>query len=269
MEKNNKLLNNVKNFYFDSNIEGNLSQIINLIFEGLSNLERGVKGFKKNVSTPVGKIDILAKDIIGRIVIVEIDADHENDLLFNAIDHFDWALNHMEELIKEYKDEELDPTLAPRIILLAPSYSEKFIRRASYLSPTFIDIYEYQLRETAGIRKIYFRPFSFVNEKKWVLDLHAKSIEDHLNFIENKELRNLAKNFISELQALRNDLLLNTSKGYILFKTKKGDKKVAIYTLKNGFWVNFASKRWKGVFVKSAKDIDSIKQTLGERLLSK
>lgn len=263
MKKGLKILNNLQKV--NSIIDRR--EIRDLIFEGIANLEKGMKGLEKDLKTPVGNIDIIARDMIGRLVIIEIGTEYEDALLFNAIDHFDWAINHIENLVKYYEAEGLDPTLAPRIVLLAPSYSEKFIRRASYLSPTFVDIYEYQVRETAGIRKVYFRAFSFLHEKKWVVDLHAKSIDDHLKYIEDKELRNLAKNFIAELQALRNDLILDTSRGYILLTTKDSRQRIAIYTLKNSFWINFNNIRWEGVLIKKGTDIQRIKDKIVSKLL--
>lgn len=233
--------------------------IVDLLFEGISSLERGLRPLNKNVETPVGKIDILAVDMVGRIVIVEVGKNDIEDLLFKSIDHFDWAFTNMKDLEERYKVYNIDPTLAPRILILAPSYTETFLKRASYLNPTFIDIYEYQVKESLGAKKVYFRPFSFLNHKKLVVDLRTKSLDDHLNYLEDEDLKTTLKSLIIEIQSLKSDYTIDTSKGYIGFRNKGGKLGLSIYVLKNSFWVNLGKHRWNAVLVKSNYDIQSLK----------
>jgi hypothetical protein len=241
-------------------------EVIDVLFEGIVNLERGLKRLGKLIPTPVGRIDILAMDMVGRIVIVEVGKGEEEELLFRAIDHFDWALANMRDLEEKYKIEDIDPTLAPRIVILAPSYSEKFIKRASYLNPTFIDIYEYQLQESLGIKRVYFRPLSFINRKKWVLDIRTKSVEDHIEYLQDEELRGLLKELILEIQSWRSDYLIDTSKGYVGFRDKKDQLVLGIYVLKNGFWINLNRRRWEGKFIKNKMDLEGIKTYIAKYL---
>jgi len=234
-------------------------EIVELLFEGLSSLERGMRSLSKNINTPAGKISIIAVDMVGRIVIVEIGRNDTEDLIFKSIDHFDWALTHMKDLEERYKFYNIDPTLAPRIVVLAPAYSEKFVKRATYLNPTFIDIYEYQIKESMGMRKVYFRPFSFINNKKWVIYLRTKSIEDHLNYLENDVLRDILKSLLVEVQSLRNDCIIDTSLGYVKFKDKSENIILGIYVLKNSFWINWGNKSWNGHLISSKDDFSSLK----------
>lgn len=239
--------------------EQSQADIVELLANGLGSLERGLQAVKKNVVTPAGNIDILAVDMVGRIVIVEVCNSSSEDILFRAIDHFDWALSEMHNLKQKLDSYNVDPTLAPRILILAPSFTEKFVKRASYLNPNFIDIYEFQIKESMGTKKVYFRPFSFINHKKWVLDLKAKSLDDHFNYIENEELRETLKNFIMELQSLRHDLAVDTSCGYIRIKDKSDRFILGIYVLKNSFWVNSSPWKWQGHLIKSKEDLSQIK----------
>lgn len=263
------VFNNFKNQIANkkTNFKGNplgnsRDMIVDLLFQNLGNLERGMRGLSKDVKTNVGEIDILAADMVGRIVVVEIGNKEAEELLFRAIDHFDWALTHMKELEEKYKLYNIDPTLAPRIVMLSPSYSEKFIKRASYLNPTFIDIYEYQIKESLGTRNVYFRPFSFLNHRKWVLDLRTKSLEDHLNYLEDLNLREALKSAIVEIQSLRNDLRVDTSKGYISFRKKNTSSILSIYVLKNSFWINFDNRKWNGYLVKEKDDLSELKNRI-------
>ncbi|MDP8234026.1 MAG: endonuclease NucS [Candidatus Saelkia tenebricola] len=237
-------------------------EIVELLFEGLSSLERGMRSLSRNITTPVGKISIIAVDMVGRVVIVEIGKSDVEDLIFKAIDHFDWALTHMKDLEERYQFYNIDPTLAPRIVILAPNYSEKFIKRATYLNPTFIDIYEYQIKESMGTRKVYFRPFSFINHKKWIIYLRTKSIDDHLNYLENDVLREGLKSLLVEAQSLRNDCIIDTSLGYVKFKDKSENIILGIYMLKNSFWINWEEKRWGGHFIKNKDDFNVLKTTI-------
>ena len=131
------------------------SDIVELLAQGLSALERGLQAVKRDVPTPAGNIDILAVDMVGRIVIVEVCDSRSEDILFRAIDHFDWALSEMSALKQKLESYNIDPTLAPRILILAPSFTEKFVKRASYLNPNFIDIYEFQIKESISRAKNY------------------------------------------------------------------------------------------------------------------
>lgn len=242
------------------------SDIIELLAQGLGSLERGLQAVKKNIPTPAGNIDILAVDMVGRIVIVEVCDTRDEDILFRAIDHFDWALSEMHNLKGKLESYNIDPTLAPRILILAPSYTEKFVKRASYLNPNFIDIYEFQIKESMGTKKIYFRPFSFVNHKRWVLDLKTKSLDDHFNYLENEELKENLKNFLVELQSLRHDLQVDTSCGYIRIRDKSDCFVLGIYMLKNCFWINASSRKWKGQLVKKKEDLFQIKNNIFDQI---
>ncbi len=244
----------------------NISGITELLFEGLSSLERGMIGLDRDISTPVGKIDIMAMDMIGRFSIVEIGEGEIDSLIFKAIDHFDWALTNIKSLQEKYKSYNIDPTLAPRIIILAPSYSEKFVKRAHYLNPTFIDIYEYQINENLGTKKIYFRPFSFINHKKWVVYLRTKSVDDHLKYIENESLKSMLKNFFIELQSIRSDATLDTSLGYIRLKDKNDGTLLGIYVLKSAFWINWSRDRWNGCFISNREKFQAVKRDVLEAI---
>ncbi|MDD5613481.1 MAG: hypothetical protein PHQ54_00215 [Candidatus Omnitrophica bacterium] len=238
------------------------SEIIDLLYEGLDSLERGIQGVGKRIPTPVGMIDMLAVDMIGRFVIVEVGRVDADDLIFKSIDHFDWAFTNMKNLEEKYKSYNIDPTLAPRIVILSPSYSEKFVKRANYLNPTFIDIYEYQINEALGAKKIYFRPFSFINHKKWVVYLRTKSVDDHLKYIENSTLRETLKNFLVEFQSVRSDCTVDTSCGYLKFKDKNDGIVLSIYVLKNAFWVNWNILKWDGKFIVSKDDFQIHKSAI-------
>jgi hypothetical protein len=242
------------------------SDIIELLAQGLGSLERGLQAVKKSIPTPAGNIDILAVDMVGRIVIVEVCDTRDEDILFQAIDHFDWALSEMHNLKEKLESYNIDPTLAPRILILAPSYTEKFVKRASYLNPNFIDIYEFQIKESMGTKKIYFRPFSFINHKRWVLDLKTKSLDDHFNYLENEELKENLKNFIVELQSLRHDLQVDTSSGYIRIRDKSDRFVLGIYVLKNCFWINASSRKWEGQLVKKKEDLLQIKNNIFDQI---
>jgi hypothetical protein len=257
--KNNDINNSRKSNAGTGDSLKNISGITELLFEGLSSLERGMLGLERAIATPSGKIDIIAKDMIGRIVIVEVGEREVDDLIFKSIDHFDWALTNIKSLQEKYKSYNLDPTLAPRIIILAPSYSEKFVKRAHYLNPTFIDIYEYQINENLGTKRIYFRPFSFINHKKWVVYLRTKSVDDHLKYIENEALRVLLKNFFIELQSIRSDITLDTSLGYIRIRDKGDKTLLSIYILKNSFWINYSRNSWRGCFISNRDEFQSVK----------
>ena len=264
--KNNDIGSSKKKHIEEEDRSRSISKITELLFEGLSSLERGMFGLDKDISTPSGKIDIMAMDMIGRFTIIEVGAGEVDDLIFKSIDHFDWALTNIKSLQEKYKSYNIDPTLAPRIIILAPSYSEKFVKRAHYLNPTFIDIYEYQINENSGTKKIYFRPFSFINHKKWVVYLRTKSVDDHLKYIENESLRIMLKNLFIELQSMRSDVILDTSLGYIRLKDKKDNTLLGVYILKNSFWVNWSKHRWNGCFISNKDKFQSVKREVLEAI---
>ncbi|MDP8253998.1 MAG: hypothetical protein P9X27_06350 [Candidatus Kaelpia aquatica] len=264
--KNNGVSSSKKNNAAEEDRLNNISGIAELLFEGLSSLERGMFGLDRDISTPVGKIDIMAVDMIGRFVIIEVGEGDVDGLIFKSIDHFDWALTNIKSLQERYKSYNTDPTLAPRIIILAPSYSEKFVKRAHYLNPTFIDIYEYQINENLGTKKIYFRPFSFINHKKWVISLRTKSVNDHLDYIENEFLKSMLKNFFIELQSIRSDTTLDTSLGYVRLKDKSDKTLLGIYILKNAFWINWIRDRWDGCFISSKEKFQAVKRDILEAI---
>ena len=87
----------------------------------------------------------LAVDSGNALVVAEWKIVRSDEMLFQALDYFDYVYSHLERLALAYeaKGFKIDPYQEPRIILIAPDFSQLLINRCKRLKSR-IDIYRFR-----------------------------------------------------------------------------------------------------------------------------
>jgi hypothetical protein len=111
-------------------------------------LETGMKVVAHQVTTPTGPLDILAVDDDGALVIIELknEVDEEEAQLLQGLRYYDWCFENRAWLANAYRNKGIDAQKEPRLILVAPDFSDSLKRLAKYLTLE-IEIFRYQAIE--------------------------------------------------------------------------------------------------------------------------
>jgi hypothetical protein len=111
-------------------------------------IEEGMKVLARQLQTDSGPLDILAVDEEGALVVIELKDEVDDEQLDQGIRYYDWVAANLAWLSTVYKG--VDPKKPPRLILIAPGFSEGLKRVAKYTtlnSEDLLDLKEYHALE--------------------------------------------------------------------------------------------------------------------------
>jgi len=133
------------------------SELEQIIKNRISLIEEELQVVDNQINTYRGPLDILAVDKDGTLVVMELKVVESDDMLMQAIDYYDWIRENVDTLRRMYEARKININYKkiPRIILVAPSFSESLIRRARYINID-ISLYQFKQIEMAGKQGILF-----------------------------------------------------------------------------------------------------------------
>ena len=70
-----------------------------------------------------GPIDVLALDDAGRLVVIDVDLSATGSLLVRGLDHAEWITRNLAAVLKMYRDQPIDFSARPRLVLVAHDFS--------------------------------------------------------------------------------------------------------------------------------------------------
>jgi len=248
--------------------DGALSKrvIINILVEGIANLERGLRVLDHNLIITKEPLDILAVDLLGELVIIELELEENETVILRALEHFDWIINNVNSIIHKYNKEKIDITLTPRIILISRGFSDDFLRKLTYVNTTKIALYEYELKDEEGITKLRFRPHVFALAQNKTIDINMPRFEDLINLIRIVALRQFCHRIIKETRGLNKDVNMDTSSGYIDIK-KNESSLMRIYPHPDFFWLSLNPRgKWQGIKVEDERKFEEISKLVRSKI---
>src|SRR5438270_14089037 len=87
-------------------------------------LEEGLRAFDTKIPChPSGEIDVLAVDRARQLTIIDFDVTFDHGLLLRGMGHFDCIVRNMPNLQPMYREQAVNCSLPPRLLLLAPQSS--------------------------------------------------------------------------------------------------------------------------------------------------
>lgn len=238
--------------------KNNSNQVpLQLIVEGIENLERGLKILGENIDFGEIRLPLLGIDVVGRLVILEVFEKEDETILLKVIDDFDWVFNHTDQVRQRFGNFAIDISLSPRVIIVLPRFSPDLLRRISYLGQMELQLYLYRLINHASSQSINFELVSFSSQRKFIKDLEEKSVDDLLNYIENPLVKTVCQKILGQIKQLFPRGSIVSSSGYISIQSK--DKELfGIYPQRDFFWFNFSKNVWQGIYVNSPSQIEGI-----------
>ena len=116
------------------------------LWEFVGALEEGLRGIDTNVPCdPCGRIDVIARDRLNRVTIIDFETTPDDKLVLRGMDHFDWVTRNIANLQRMYPGQRINFALPPRLFLVAPRFSPLLSRVARQIVYPRIDWVRYDV----------------------------------------------------------------------------------------------------------------------------
>jgi hypothetical protein len=154
--------------------------------------------------TERGPLDVLCVDQEGVFVVMELKIKEDDAMFMQALEYLDYVNENVDRFasfytrkLKHEKQEiEIDKSSPPRIVLVAPSFSETLKKCAKYVDEDYpISLKQFKLlrHKKTGEAALVFIDVPVEEPEIFV---EAKTPDDHLGKISDPRLRDLCKEII-------------------------------------------------------------------------
>ena len=169
-----------------------------ILYENPGYLEEGMRAIARQYPTDSGPLDLLLADEDDVLVVVELKNEEDDYQLLQALRYYDYIAEHIYELTHHFKENGITVNEKdPRLMLVAPSFSDTLKRAAKYLGIE-IDLKQYiAVKMPNGSIGLIIRDV----EVPGMQPSPPPTIPDKLNKIRDERLKKLAGKILEELKA--------------------------------------------------------------------
>lgn len=155
--------------------------------------------------------------------------------------YYDYVSQNVDKIAKLYSKIKIATDEEPRIILIAPAFSETLRKSAKYVDLK-LDLFEYDYLSTDHTRGLVCRSVDIETPKEMPA---RKTVEDHLNYITNEKVRNLCAKTIEKIEGIGEDIEAHGVMHYVGFKYR-GRLFARLKTKRNYFYtMGVTSDTWE------------------------
>lgn len=222
-------------------------QLEDLIRQAPELIEDGLKYLDHQKTTDRGPLDILLLDSGGALIIAELKIIEDDNMLFQAIDYYDYVTKNIEAFGRLYKKSKVDPLQTVRLLLVAPSFSIPLINRIKWINIpiSLITFKAIQFEDEKEITPI-FTEITLPSTPKIVQN---NTIDDRLNYVTDQKTKSRLIKLLDKIKswdsqnisidALQYDLSLKIS-GSVFSYIGPRRKYFIVYTYnEDGDWTGF------------------------------
>lgn len=187
-----------------------------IIKKYLDGIENGLKLIKNQIRTDSGPLDILCVDEDGTLAIIELKIIESDDALVQSLRYLDWV-NKNSDRIKEWtisKNLNIDVSKQPRVILIAPSFSETIRRIIKYLDVD-TDLFEYNCIKIGEEKGLVFKRVE--TEEMPAVVREPTSVDNWLNYFADEPLKELCRSIIERVKSISPEIEVKAQKNYFGF----------------------------------------------------
>jgi len=124
-----------------------------ILVKNPSVIEAGLKVLAHQHQTDSGPLDILAVDAEGTLVVIELKSQPSEGHLDQGLRYYDWCRKNISWISSAYSNKaNVNPDLPPRLLLIAPSFTETVSRIAKYVDVE-LELIEYHAFEDENGKK--------------------------------------------------------------------------------------------------------------------
>jgi hypothetical protein len=203
-------------------------------------IEEGLKVLGHQVPTVGGKrIDILALDSEGRLVVIELKLFEDDRMLMQGVEYIDWVNENADRIAEIYKTSKLkiDPKTIPELVLVAPSFSRTLRTAAKYVSKDYcyLSLMEYvSLKDSTGKKGLFCREITI---KPIERPIERWDLEDYLDYFDEPKLKKLFQDIISEVKNIGSGIECNPTQSWYVALQYKGRNLCTLSPRKKYFYL--------------------------------
>ena len=171
-------------------------QLEDLVRTHVDHIEDGLVYLDHQKQTDTGRLDVLLADSGKALVLAELKVIEDDGMLLQGLDYYDYLSRHIEKYARTYKDAGVDPTQEPRMLLVAPSFSQSLINRCKWIDVT-ISLFTYSCVRIDGSSDI-LPVFTEVKIPSPQVVVESVGINDHLNYITDDTVKKRVIGYIDE-----------------------------------------------------------------------
>ncbi|MEM3695914.1 MAG: endonuclease NucS [Candidatus Bathyarchaeia archaeon] len=130
-----------------------------MITNEINQIEKGLTMICSNV--PINEkasLDILCHDSNGQLVILQLDVKEDDIMLLHGIQSVDYVDKFKSFLKATYNKHKIDDKEKPRLILIAPSFSDAVRRAVEGMKGIRIDLYEWEYLKLGDHKGLRLQP---------------------------------------------------------------------------------------------------------------
>ncbi len=209
------------------------------------------------------RLDLLGTDSQKILTLVELKVVPDANQLTQALGYYDWVLERGIDWFKDAYKRDIQDAM-PQIFLIAPDFEKETITSTKYL------------REDIKIRLFRYRCFEINNQKEVSLieetiprikTIEGKPLkfEDHLNYISDKEIKEIFKQAISDIKKL-DDAVEEQVKSWGLTYWIAGRKFCELYPRKEFFGTGYKTEEQGGWDNNSIHTLDEWNETFSKKI---
>lgn len=96
-------------------------------------IEEGLQFVDEQRRVERGPLDVLLVDSGHALVLAELKVRQDDGMLMQAIDYYDYIYSHLDGFARVYRRFKIDVSQPPRLMLIAPSFSQRLINRCKWI----------------------------------------------------------------------------------------------------------------------------------------
>jgi len=212
----------------------NEKELHGIIEKEIDALEEGLEVLKYEFELGKGTPDFLCKDSGGRLVIIEVKLQEDEEMLFQALRYYNKIDKDRYAIAKMFSNKNIDPSEHPRLLLIAEKFSDD-LRRLSTLVVPETELYEYTILSTPDEKQgICYHPVSIPK----IEEIPAKppTIEELKEYITKDSLKPIFDKLIGDIKAIGRGIKEYATQSYIGFKYK-GRQIAGLWPQRKSFYI--------------------------------
>lgn len=230
-------------------------------------IEDGLVYLEHQLHLGRGFLDVLFADAKRTLVAAELKVNNDEGILTQALKYFDSVERDRDRLAHHFANRaKIDEDQEPRILLLAPSFSEEVRKAARHIKPkTTLLEFEY-LRTKAGEEGLRCRAVALEPESYFRPPVKVEKI---ISYIYLPKLRDTCNEVIQAIQGIGDDLDQPKGIGETEIRFRYRNHWLAnIYTKHKFFHIRYGPAKDKYVKIREPRDWqrgrDSVLRTIGK-----
>jgi hypothetical protein len=180
-------------------VEVTETQLEDLIRQAPGQIETGLRFVDHQRYVEQKRLDALLVDSGNALVVAELKVTEDDNMLMQALDYYDYVVQHLDRYARLYKTFKIDENQDPRLFLVAPSFSVALLNRVKWLNVP-VSLFTFQCIEVEGQKNEILPVFKEISPPAAQEKPKAYTIDEHLDYITDGKIKSIAKGFIREMQ---------------------------------------------------------------------